>query len=297
MNIKAPCATEKNESERRTFSRLVHELALQPGETDGVKSAVLPMLNLLQEAVLGTKWELWPLTLTPRTVLTSSAPNPSTFSVWADHHSQAKPIWSQWPSRGWSGDRSWSEETERLGRERKGKQLWKHLGKVQLRMCPFRWHKCTSYRGLMKCKMMELNCWASAFGQNGLTFENSNSEKLGFPLEMHLCLEKFSRVLTWTWPWLTCLTCSPLHCFARKNIRAASQFEHCSSQLQADLCLASQLSAPAVRYLFCISCFLCFLSLPSSTQEIHVIFLTFSVPGIHSQSSRSGWIIHWNNYH
>lgn len=58
MNIKAPCATVKGEAERRTFSRLVHELALQPGERDGVKRDLLPMLNLLQGAVLGTQWQL-----------------------------------------------------------------------------------------------------------------------------------------------------------------------------------------------------------------------------------------------
>lgn len=46
----------------------MHELALQPGERDGVKRDVLPMLNLLQGAVLGTHWQLQPLALTPRTV-------------------------------------------------------------------------------------------------------------------------------------------------------------------------------------------------------------------------------------
>lgn len=42
---------------------------------------------------------------------------------------------------------------------------------------------------------MELNCWASAFEENGLTFENPDSKKL----EMHPCIEKFPKVLVWTW--------------------------------------------------------------------------------------------------
>lgn len=145
---------------------------------------------------------------------------------------------------------------------------------------------------------MELNCRASAFGQNGLTFENPDPKKLGFPLEMHPYIEKFPEVLAWTWSWLTYLSCSPLHCFARKNIRAASQFEHCSAQLQQE-CGRSVSCSPSwvPQWFNTFTCLFIFLYLPPNTQEIHLIFLIFSVPAIHSQSSRSSWIIHWNHYH
>lgn len=36
----------------------MHELALQPGESDRVKRDVQPMLNLLEGEVLGTQWPL-----------------------------------------------------------------------------------------------------------------------------------------------------------------------------------------------------------------------------------------------
>lgn len=64
-----------------------------------------------------------------------------------------------------------------LGRERKGKQVWKHMDTLQLRVCPFRQQMLPGLATWWNEKGMALTCWVMTFWQNGLSFEKSNTQK------------------------------------------------------------------------------------------------------------------------
>lgn len=179
--------------------------------------------------------------------------------------------------------------------------MWKHLDKVQLRPCPFRWHKGISYRDLMKCKSdgVELlgkglwtkwpDFWKVWLKETETPLGNASmSRKVSLGPCLDLVLTDSSFLFS------SALFCQEKH---QSSFTVWTLFCPAPSRTTVDLCLASQLSPPTLQYFFSITCLLLFLSLPSSTQEIHLIFLIFSVPTIHSQSSRSSWIIHWNHYH